>query len=335
MFERDFSFHPWQINELNCPCDGDPVQRLKFLLRYAILAPSSHNTQPWRFSVAEDRILVFVDKLKWLKVADADQRELHISIGCALENLIIAAEHFGYGHQVDYSPRAAEGKQFTELILTPGGEPSSFRSAELFGAILTRRTSRELYKARAVSEEDMRRLQACRVEEGITLHMTSDPEIRRKADALVGRADAVQFSDPAFREELACWIGQGVFGAPWLFAKLSQLAASYLDLGSYVAKKDSDLLMNAPVFALLCSEENDRESQVKVGQVFERIALTAATLGIGIQPMSQLVQVPETKAELAKLTPFASAFPQQAFRLGYAEAEKGHTPRRRLEETLV
>jgi nitroreductase len=335
MFKRDFSFHPWQLNELNFPRDGDPVQRLKFLLRYAILAPSSHNTQPWRFSVAGDRILVFGDKLKWLKVADADQRELHISTGCALENLIIAAEHFGYGHQVHYFPRSTDGKPFIELILTPGGEPSSFRGQELFDAIMLRRTNREMYEARAVSEEDERRLQACCVEDGITLHMTSDPEIRRRADALVGRADAIQFSDPAFRQELAYWVGQGVFGTPWLFAKLEQLAVSYLDLGKYVAKKDSDLLMSAPVLAVLCSEESDRESQVKVGQVLERIALTAATLGIGIQPMSQLVQVPETKAELARLIPLTSALPQQSFRLGYAETEKEHTPRRRLEETLV
>src|SRR5215213_1882183 len=334
-FNRDFSFHPWQVNELNFPREGEPIQRLKFLLRYAILAPSIHNTQPWRFSVAEDRILVFSDQLKWVEVADADQRELHISIGCALENLIISAEHFGYGHQVHYFPRTTDGKQFTELILTPGGGPSSLRSRDLFDAILVRRTNRERYEARAVSEEDERRLQACFIEEGVTLYMTSEPEIRREADALVGRADAIQFSDPAFREELAYWMGRGVFGTPWLFARLSQMAASYLDLGKYVAKKESDLLMGAPVLAVICSEENDRESQVRVGQAFERMALTAAALGIGIQPMSQLLQVPDTKAELAQLIGCANSFPQQSFRLGYAGAEKEHTPRRRLVETLV
>ena len=127
--------------------------------------------------------------------------------------------------------------------------------------------------------------------------MTSDLESRRKADALVSRADAIQFSDAAFREELSYWIGQGVFGTPWLLAKLSQLAASYLDLSKYADKQDSDLLMSAPAFAILCSVENDHESQVKVGQVFERIALTAAALGISVQPMSQIVQVPETRAE--------------------------------------
>ena len=77
---------PYQINERNFPIKGTSIEKLKFLLRYAILAPSSHNTQPWKFSISEDKIKVFADKNRWLKVADPDQRELYISTGCAIEN---------------------------------------------------------------------------------------------------------------------------------------------------------------------------------------------------------------------------------------------------------
>ena len=86
--------------------------------------------------------------------------------------------------------------------------------------------------------------------------------------------------------------------------------------------------LNAPVFGIICAKENDRLSQVKVGQVFERIYLTATALGIRLQPMSQLTAVPEIRAELADLIPKKDTFPQQPFRLGYAEAEGSHTPRR-------
>jgi len=57
---------PWQIKEHDFPRDGDSAEKLKFLLRYAILAPSSHNTQPWKFSVGKDEIRIFVDKTRWL-----------------------------------------------------------------------------------------------------------------------------------------------------------------------------------------------------------------------------------------------------------------------------
>jgi nitroreductase len=118
-------------------------------------------------------------------------------------------------------------------------------------------------------------------------------------------------------------------------AKLGQLAVPHLNLGKSMAKKDSQVFMSAPVLAVLSSRKNDRQSQVKTGQLFERIYLTATTLGLSLQPMSQILQIPELKAELAKLLLVETVFPQQFFRLGYAEPEKEHTPRRPLEEVLI
>jgi nitroreductase len=335
MIKYDFKVNPWQVAEQNFPAAKNAAQRLNFLLRYAVLAPSSHNTQPWKFATGKDEIHIYANFDRWLKVADRDQRELHISIGCALENLLIAAEHFGFAYEVVYFPEPGNARLIASVKFTASDNAPSFRNPALFYSVFVRHTNRKPYEPQPLSEEDRRQLQACCVEEGIRLHMTSDLETKRQVDLLVSRADATQFADTSFREELAYWIGQGVFGTPWLFSKMAQMAVSYLDVGGHVAKNDSDLLMSAPVFAVICSDDNDRESQVKVGQVFERVALYAAALGISVQPMSQLVQVPETRAELANLITGGGAFPQQPFRLGYAEPEKEHTPRRRFEEALL
>jgi len=326
---------PWQIDEQDFPHNRDATEKLRFLVRYAILAPSSHNTQPWIFSVDGDEIRVFVDKTRWLKVADPDQRELHMSVGCALENLLIAAEHFGYGHEVNYFPDSDREELVARVKFMPQGKPSPFRGPELFDAIPVRHTNHQFYTSRPISQYYQQRLQDCCVEEDIYLYLTNDPEIKRKVDDLITRADATQFADPAFREELGYWIGQGVFGTPWLLAKLAQLAVSHVNFGKVVAKTDSEVLMSSPVLGLLSSKGNDRKTQVKVGQVFERIYLTAAALGISLQPMSQIVQIAEIRAELAKLIPVADRFPQQPFRLGYAKSETEHTPRRPLKEVLV
>jgi nitroreductase len=326
---------PWQVAERDFLKDGTLEEKLKFLLSYAILAPSSHNTQPWEFAVGEDEIQVFIDRTRWLKVADPDRRELYISIGCALENLLIAAEHFGYGDQVTHFSEPDKEELVATVKFMPQGQPSPFREPALFEAIPIRHTNRKVYEDRPIPKEDLQRLQDCCVEEGIHLHMTDDPEIKRRMDELIVRGDAMQFADPAWREELGYWMGQGVFGTPWLMSKAAQLAVTYLNLGKGTAKKDSELLMSAPVLALLSSQANDRQSQVKVGQVFERICLTATTLGAHVHPMSQIVEIPELKDELAKLIPTAGLFPQHSFRLGYAEQEKEHTPRRPLEEVLV
>ena len=335
MRKYDFKINAWQVVEYNFPRSRDEAQKLAFLLRYAVLAPSSHNTQPWKFAIGRDEIALFVNKDRWLRVADTEQRELYTSIGCALENLLIAAEHFGYRPHVTYFPEPSNLQLVVAVEFLANPEPAPFRPAELFEAISVRHTNHKRYEDRAISSHDLERLKAAVVEEGVSLFLTSDIEIKRRVDQLVNCADATQFADPAFREELDYWIGEGAFGTPWLLAKLAQLAAGYLDLGKFAAKPDREVLMNAPVLGLICSEENDRQSQVKVGQVFERIYLTATALGIRLQPMSQVVAVPQTRDQLTALLTSGNLVVQQPFRLGYAEPEPAHTPRRTVEEVMV
>ncbi len=98
---------------------------------------------------------------------------------------------------------------------------------------------------------------------------------------------------------------------------------------------DSRLVMSAPLVAVLSSTVNDRESQIKVGQVFERVCLTATTLGIRVHPLSATVDVPELKAQVAKLLPNPDVVPQHAFRLGYAGQVKSPAPRRPFSEILA
>jgi nitroreductase len=335
MKEYNAKVTPWQIRDQDFPHEGNSREKLEFLLHYASLAPSSHNTQPWKFMAEEDEVQIFVDKSHWLRVADADQRELYLSIGCALENLLIAAEHFGYGCQVAYFPESEKEELAAIVKFGPQGRPSTFRDPALFDALTVRHTNHRLYESRPISENDQKRLWACCAEEHIWLYLTGDPKIKRKVDKLIIRADAIQFADPAWREELGYWIGQGVFGTPWPIAKLSELALPHLNLGKTTAKKDSKVFMSAPLVGLLSSRKNNRKSQVKVGQLFERIYLTATILGLSLQPMSQVMQIPALKDELAKLLLVEGVFPQQLFRLGYAAPEKVHTPRRSLEEVLV
>lgn len=327
---------PWRLAPHDFPHRGSERDQLSFLLRYAILAPSSHNTQPWQFRMAGSELLLYADPERWLKVADPDQRELHISLGCALENLIVAAEHFGFGADVIYDPSGGRDPLAAVVRLERGRPPSPFRGEDLFQSIEARRTNHKIYEPRSVAPQVLARLRACCVPgEGLALFLTSDHDVKRKVHGLVVHADAVQFADPAWREELGHWIGQGVFGAPWLIAKMSQLAVTYLDLGHATARADSQVLMSAPMLGVITSAANDREAQVRSGQLFERVHLAATHSGVALQPMSQIVELADTKAALASLLPGDIGFPQQPFRLGYADPEPEHTPRRPLEEVML
>lgn len=327
--------NPWQIDAADYPSNGSLVDRIQFLIGYAILAPSSHNTEPWKFRLRDHRLDVLLDYTRWLRVADDDQRELHISVGCAIENLLIAAHHFGLDYQCLLSPEANDPSIAASIIFQKQAPPVSRQPSVLFDMIPVRHTNHQRYEDRAIPDEILQQLHATCIEDDIKLHLTNDSEIKQQVDRLVVRGDAIEFADPAFREELGYWIGQGVFGTGWLMSKIGKLAVSYIDMGKSQAKRDSDILMSSPILGLISSQTDDRKSQIRVGQVYQRLSLLAASHGTWCQPMSQIVQVPELKAEVASLIPESGLIPQHPFRMGYAPAEERHTPRRPIAEVLV
>ncbi len=325
----------WNVKESDFPVNGSTEEKLQFLLGYAILAPSSHNSQPWKFNVSGDEIRLYADKTRWLNVADADQREFYISLGCALENLLVAAEHFGYNHDVTYFPGDDDLVAVVKLAAEQAKGSQASRDPRLFDAILTRHTNRKPYEDMAIPESALQMLQNQSAGGDIRLYLTPDKNAINKFGDLVVRADKTQYGDPNYRSELGFWLGQGVMGPTGIQAKIAQLYVVLLDAGSEQTKKDAELVNSTPVLGFISSRENDRISQVKVGQLFERVWLAAEAQGIRLQPMSQALEVPETKAELTEMIPKKGLYPQQTFRLGYAEAEEGHTPRRPVDDVIV
>src|SRR5688572_29316635 len=95
----------WNVSEKEFPKDGSLAEKLYFLLRYAILAPSGHNTQPWLFKIIENNLIeIHADRSRALPLVDPDERELIISCGAALYNLRLAANHFGIADEVQLLP---------------------------------------------------------------------------------------------------------------------------------------------------------------------------------------------------------------------------------------
>jgi nitroreductase len=320
----------WDITEDEFP-DGSPLgEQAKFLLRYAILAPSSHNSQPWRFAVRDEAIEISYDETRWLEVADQDKRELFISIGCALENLCIAAEHFDIGYEITY--RADEDDDLVSTVtLEPDSEPSSSRPPELFDELTERYTSHQLFEDQALPRETRERFRRTIEADDVTLYLIDDPEQKRSIGELQADADEAQMADPAYRKELGYWVGTGALGSSWLMARIGQAVVSHFDLGDREGRKNSKLIERAPVIALLATQGDTCTARVKTGQVFERLALLASAEGIAVHPLSQILERPETRAALGAGADTGEEIPQHLFRLGYVEEEQTHTPRWPLE----
>lgn len=313
-------------------------EKLRFLLGYAILAPSTFNTQPWRFRLKENELMVFADPNRWLKDSDADKRELYISVGCALENLIIAARYLGLAPEVSYFPEGDDSDLAAAMRLKPSGIQPGEEDVTLFRAIPLRQTRRGTYENRRIPEQDLERLSSTRLETDISLYITANSEIISKVGDLIFRADVLQYADPDYRRELSKWIGKRVFGESWISAQIERIKTLYIYKGRKIGEADREEFRSSSHFGIICSKENTRQAQVKIGQVFERLALIAASLEIGVQPVSQILEVPVIKQELREI--LKTQFPemdeniQHVFRLGYAKPEE-HALRRPLDEILM
>ena len=322
----------WTIKADAFPTDGSIEEQARFLLRYAILAPSSHNSQPWEFTIDGDSIEIYPAEARWLEVADENKRELYLSLGCAIENLTIAAEHFDLGYQIEFFDDA---DHVSVITLDPENEPSSERPTGLFDEITERTTNHHLFEDRPLPDALCERLGARVIENDVGLLLIDDPAQQASIAELQAEADRKLMENPDYRKELGYWIGTGALGDSWLAARIGQLVVSYLDIGDREAKKNSKLLQSAPVIGVLVTDSNDKASLIKAGRVFERLALAATTEGVAVHPMSQILERSEMHEDLTSLLEGNDLQPQHLFRLGYAEDEQEHTPRWPLGKFLV
>jgi hypothetical protein len=335
LMQPEASLQVWDVLERDFPNNSSSEEKLIFLLNYAILAPSNYNSQPWLFNVSEGEIQVLADKSAWLKVADADRREQYISLGCALENLIIAAEHFGYNCSVSYFPGPSD--LVATVSLTANSTFPSDSNSRLFYAMTSRQTNRNPYEPKTISKADLETIKNLCIDPDVGVFITNDSAVKRSFQEFVVEADGILYSNVNYKSELGRWLGLGVMGPTGLQAKMDQMAVVFLDVGPEQTKKDSMLINSTPYLGFIGTANNDSVSSVKAGRTLERFWLGATALGISLHPMSQALEVAETKENLTGLLPSSSQMRQvqQAFRLGYAESANDHSSRRPLQEVLI
>jgi hypothetical protein len=329
---------PWALREADFPIDGTADDCARYLLRYAILAPSTKNTQPWKFAVAGNRIEILPDRSRWLRVSDPDQRELHISLGCALENLIVAADHFGYACDVTYgastdgSPRAVAS---VTIMPARAGAPR-MRPAGLFEGLTSRLTIHGAFTARGVPPDVQRQLAHLADDPDVRLVLTNERATVQALAASSADADVAELGDADYRRELARIVGEGVFGTSRPVSALARIALPHLNNGASLARRDRALIQETPLLGLISSGQDRRTPQIKSGQLFERICLMATILGLHVHPMSQALQIPTLRRQVARLSGEPLFHPQQLFRIGYAAPQTHrHTPRRLVEQVLI
>ena len=316
---------------------------LRFAVEQAVLAPSSHNTQPWRFRVEGDAVELYADRSRALSVADPEGRELVVSCGAALLNLELAIAHRGHEPEVTLFPEPGDPDLLARVRL--GGERAPDPADDLlFREIAERRSNRRKFLSRDVPDEVTADLRTAACEDGVRLVAVKEAATRMVLAELVGEAHLAQFGDGRFRRELASWVtsngstrADGIPGYALGYGDLSSrfapLAVRTLDLGRSQAVKSLRLAKSASVLALVVTDGDQPEDWLAAGRALQRVLLTASAAGLAVSLMNQPLEIPSMRAEVGRVVG-AAGVPQVLLRVGYAPRTRA-TPRRPASEVIV
>jgi hypothetical protein len=338
----------WQVRVDDFPADGERAEQLYFLLHYAVLAPSSHNTQPWLFTVGDDGVELHADRTRALAVVDPEDRELTISCGAALLNLRLALRRFGYEEMVTPLPDGASGDLLARTTVRPNWVPSAEERA-LFAAIPERHTSRRPFAARDVPPVLLAALEGEADDEGAWLHVVTDPEAKRDLAELIAGAEKMLWDDRRYRRELTTWThprrsrrGDGIPGYAQGLADLHTFLAPFADpaaretgeVGSSLPTSDAEVAPDGgPALVVLGTDEDAPHAWLAAGQALERVLLRAQVDGVSASFLNQPIEVVELRPKLREQLQ-RRGHPQLILRLGYGP-ESRPTPRRLLHEVLL
>jgi hypothetical protein len=296
------------------------------LVRHATLAPSSHNTQCWKFALENSAITILPDFTRRCPAVDPDDHHLFVSLGCAAENLIQAARAHGLHGEAEFDT----AREAVRITLTP----TAAEATELFRAIPSRQSTRAEYDGKPIAADELKRLQAAARSQpgpervGLLL-LTERPALDPVLD-FVAQANTAQMNDKAFVDELERWIrfngadamrlGDGLFslssGNPEVPAWLGALMFGFVFTPKAENEKYVKHLRSSAGVAVFAGAKEDKAHWVEVGRAYERFALQTTALGIRSAHVNMPIEVAALRPKFAQAVGLGSTRPDLVVRFG-------------------
>ncbi len=296
------------------------------LVRAATLAPSSHNTQCWRFDLAHDAITILPDLSRRCPAVDPDDHHLYVSLGCAAENIVHSAT--GHGLRAVGAPLASNAGY--RLQLSTDTAPAS----PLYTAIVARQSVRNVYDGRALTRSELVALERAGAGERVSLMLlTERSALHGIVDAVVS-ANATQMHDAAFVAELRQWIRfsrrealehrdglfSGISGSPSLPRWLGDAMFGMVFTEASETARYVEQIRSSAGIAVFVGAESDPAHWMEVGRCFERFALQCTVLGINRAMINQPVEVAAARSQFAAHLGLGSKRPDLVVRFGRGPA---------------
>ena len=356
--EKGPAFESWE----NWRTEGG--EGLLALVSAAILAANAHNAQPWLFEVGGSRIDLFVDRSRNIGAIDPFSREMYIGLGCALENLLLAARARGYEYRITLAPDRSDPTHAARVSLSPGSKPKNKEVSPLYEAIPMRHTNRYPYDtSRPVRRETLSALGALNDEQAIEVSWFTEEAKRQKVGGLlVDAAKAINADERQSYDNSLRWLRQdeeairrhrdgltlgtmGLSGSMLLAAKMFP-SPSLQSSGEAWLSLLRGQVRSASAFGILTVRDyGDDAQRMRAGRLWQRMHLWAAAHGLAAQPMNQLHERDDREVQLGLEPRFRDALRDLVsdsswraiftFRLGHPTQSAPLSPRRSVGNVRV
>ncbi len=331
-------------------------KELRAVVASAVRAPSVHNTQPWRFvgRVGDDdrveAIEVLADPARMLEVIDPSGREMHLSCGAVVEFARIATRARGEACEVVLFPEQGRSDLLARIELRDK-KPALPEEQRLYRAVEARYTERGRFDERPVPEDLREAMRDGATLFGAWVQFLDRPGDQVTTAVLLAHADEIEVMNPLYQRELAAWVHEepraggdhpdGIPASALPDGPVRERGSSFR-LRDFTPKEsqserpphgEEPPVAEHPLVMILGTPEDDPRAWLLAGQALARILLTAAAEGLAASPMTQVLEVASTRAQLAGRLGLVG-YPQIVLRMGYAHGWPT-TQRRPVEEVLT
>ncbi len=310
------------------------------LVRYATLAANGHNTQPWMFKLIGETIEIHPDTSRHLAVVDPHDREQWISLGCALENLVIAAGATGFTSEIVYP----DDKQEYITVNLKSDTPAI---SSLFDAIPVRQSTRSEYRNEKLSNQLLDQVHSVSTEHGVMIKFIEDITETERIIEYLNAGNIKQYADKAFVDELIFWLRfnekEAMSSMDGLYTKCTGNPTVPRWLGEMFvsgtkpqkqAEADAKKLRSSSESVVFATENDTPEAWVRCGQVFERLSLQLTSLDLKSALLNQPIEIPELRGQFQTAIGLGENQPQLLMRYGVAN-DMPFSMRRPVDEVLI
>jgi hypothetical protein len=315
------------------------------IVRAASRAPSHHNAQPWSFQVRATEVEVHADPSRAMPAADPAGRQLFISVGAAVYGVRLALANLGLGTIVRPA-RDRSRPNLTAVVTAARRRAPAPAEARLYPELDRRRTVRGPFTDDSLPMPLEVELTSAAREEGVALHWVHRAGTRRELAALAAQAEREQQADPAFRAELARWVGPAAVADN---AGIPYVNLGAVDIGRHAAEfplrdftggdREAAVPTHEPEghlgVVVLGTRTDLRADWIRAGQALHRLLLVASAAGHQASYLNQPLEIPRLRSRVRDILGLDD-HPQLILRIGRPRrALPPPTPRRPIADVML